>query len=117
MAEAVIWSHHIAVVHGSDVEDRSVQQAAGEPPPFAPHTSPRCRFFMTDAFGVPDGLSASARDAYEDARMQGLCHVGALEIAVRLDQEASDILDDGPHAAQRPLTPSSGGHSTSEPRT
>lgn len=48
---------------------------------------------MNDSFGVPHGLSPEASDAYEDARMQGLCHEGALEIALRIEQPEQRTID------------------------
>jgi len=32
--------------------------------------------------GIPEGLSSEAAEAYSDARLRGLCHEGALEVAL-----------------------------------
>ena len=39
-------------------------------------------------------LSAAALSAYNDARMQGLCHEGALEIAQRIEQQLNSSARD-----------------------
>jgi uncharacterized coiled-coil protein SlyX len=35
---------------------------------------------------VPDGLGPEASQAYLDARVQGLCHAGALEVALGVER-------------------------------
>ena len=39
---------------------------------------------------VPDGLGPEAAQAYLDARTQGLCHAGALEVALGVERAAVD---------------------------
>jgi uncharacterized coiled-coil protein SlyX len=39
---------------------------------------------------VPSGLGSEAAQAYVDARTQGLCHAGALEVALGVECAAAD---------------------------
>jgi SlyX protein len=46
---------------------------------------------MADDIGeVPEGLGPEAARAYTDARIQGLCHAGALEVALGVERMAGD---------------------------
>ena len=38
---------------------------------------------------APSGLSPAAAQAYVDARVQGLCHAGALEVATGVERSAA----------------------------
>jgi uncharacterized coiled-coil protein SlyX len=40
--------------------------------------------------GVPEGLGPEAAQAYVDARTQGLCHDGALEVAIGVERATAD---------------------------
>jgi len=38
---------------------------------------------------APSGLSPAAAQAYVDARVQGLCHAGALEVAIGVERSSA----------------------------
>jgi len=42
-----------------------------------------------DTDDVPSGLTPAAARAYHDARVQGLCHAGALEVALGVERSTS----------------------------
>lgn len=51
----------------------------------APTADDAMRSPISDDEQIPAHLSPAAAEAYLDARIQGLCHAGALEIAERID--------------------------------